>query len=71
MRIRIPAVIRHDGQSYGPAADMTIEDGLGQYFCTAGWAERLDGEQPDGEEAPENVTLDVANGQHGHEAENV
>lgn len=70
-RIRIDDSFRHDGRPYTADDEITVDADLGEYFCKNGWASRLDGDGPAADPVPDDVTLEVQNGQLGHAAEDV
>jgi hypothetical protein len=69
MRIKINQTIKHSGRPYAANDELTVDDGLGAYFCSCGWATRLDGDGPPAAPQPEHVTLDVQSGRIGHKAQ--
>ena len=70
MKIVMTQTAKHKGRCFSKDDQLTVDDDLGSYLCTCGWAKRLDGAQPASIEPPIKVTLDVHNGKHGHKAQN-
>ncbi len=62
MKIEILESFKHDGEEFVKDDTRTVDDELGAYFCSAGWAKDCDGKV---ETAPRDVnrvvTLDIHN----------
>lgn len=66
MRIEMNQQVKHAGRTYEKGDRITVDEGLGAYFCTCGWAQCLDGHGPAAESLPEHVELDVQSGTISH-----
>lgn len=65
MRIEMTCLVKHGGQVYHANDAMTVDDALGGYFCSCGWAKRVDGgPQPDSNGTPQHVELEVQSVRH-------
>ncbi len=72
MKIRVTEEtgIKHDGASYSFEDQCTVSDAVGEYFCSMGWAEDVDGKVASGTRSTTNVVIAPANVMHAHTGEN-
>ena len=63
MRIELTHTVKHDGRMYTKGDVLTVDDGLGGYFCHCGWAKDVSGQVATGE-PEQDVTLDVHSAKH-------
>jgi hypothetical protein len=61
MRITMTTLVKHDGRVYQEGDALTIDDGLGKYFCACGWATSSDANTG---ASPSHVELNVQSAQH-------
>lgn len=66
MRIECLTNFKHGRRDYTKDDQITVDDELGAYFCTAGWAKDLDGNVETVVHTPGDVVLAPAGVMHGH-----
>ena len=63
MKIKLLETVKHGGHEYVADDEVTVADDLGEYFCTAGWAQDLAGDIKTGDRlAAHGAQLEVDNG---------
>jgi len=71
MRIRFKQRVKHAGRCHEAGDEVTVDEGMGTYLASCGWADVIDGPAVAAKQQPGEVTLDVQDSVLGHSAANV